>query len=1310
MSGDLIERDARAAEPRRAPAGGMRWLFALALVLAPLAAGAQQSGPGEGIGSARTRPTASQMRARTWDDRNGLPQNAVQAIAQSPDGYVWMGTQEGLARFDGVRFVTFDRNTDPALARPYVWALHADADNTLWIGTEEAGVIRKVGDRYEAFDTTRGLPHPWVTQIERGRSGTLWVGTMGGVGRMVGDRFEAIVEGLPAPGVSALLDDGARGVWVGTFGGLARIDARGVVSAAGAGLPPGPIWDIERDVDGSIVVAKPQGVFRLRGDVFEPVSGLVGIPIGVLEIAADGTMYGAAGGTLIKRDPDGTVTERVISTAGGPIVSDMTIDREGNVWVGTHGRGAARFRNTPFMPIGAAEGLSTDMVHAVFEDRSGGVWIGTGGFGVNHLHGAEVDTLTASGGQLAGNFVIGIREGRDGTIYVASNNGFSRIRNGVATVFGTDDGVPSQQVRDVLEARDGTLWLGLPNGLYRFGPGETRMYDRDDGLPDDFVLTLLEDADGAIWMGLRRGLARLRDGRIESWDTTDGMPDGGVGMIHRDRDGVIWMVGPGIGLVRLDPDARIRAYRQADGLCEDLTAGIVEDESGALWVSSNRGIFRLTRAELAAFDADSTARIPCKLYSRESGMRSREANSAVNPAAVRARDGRLWFPTTEGIVVVDPARLSLDLPPPPVLIEEVVADGRVVRGERPVIPAGARNVEIRFTALTFVSPELVRFRYMLDGYDRDWIEAGDRRTAFYTGLPPGSYTFRVMAANAEGTWNDTGDALELRVRALFWQTWWFRALVALALVGLLALAYRARVRQLTRRQHELEDLVFERSVAEARWRDLFENATDAVFTTDLGGRITAINRTAEEMTGRSRDELLEKHVTELLPPELRAGFAWPPASGPYPAACELRTKDGRALRVELSTRVLSENGAPVAVLAVCRDVREREKLEAQLRQAQKMEAVGQLAGGVAHDFNNLLTVIQGNGELLMSEFDGDDPRKQDLAQIVEAGHRASALTRQLLAFSRRQVDQPRVFELGGVVTGLEPMLRRLLGEKVAIAAIVPERAAHVRADPAQIEQVVINLAVNARDAMPDGGTLTIETTTSEIDEKAQWAGGPPAGRYALLSVRDTGMGIDAGTQARIFEPFFTTKEQGRGTGLGLSTVYGIVQNAGGHVRVYSKPGEGATFHVYLPLVNAAVDHPADARDVKVPGGSETILLVEDEDAVRALTARVLRRLGYTVVEARHGRDALARAEAHPAPIHLLLSDVVLPEMSGGRVAEALRARMPDLPVVFMSGYTDDEIVRADLDKPGTSFLQKPFTAAELAGCVRDVLEDSVRTT
>ena len=1264
----------------------------------------------EGVGAEGQRPTASQMRERSWDDRDGLPQNSVQAIAQTPDGYMWMGTQLGLARFDGARFVTFDADTDSALARPYIWALWADRDNTLWIGTEEAGVIRKRGDQYERFDTAQGLPSPWVTEIERSAGGTLWVGTFEGVGRMVGERFEAIdtSDGLPGSVVTSLLDDGEGGVWVGTVGGLARIDAQGRVQPVGPGLPQMPVWDLERDGEGRVLVSTPQGIFRSNGEGFEPHPDFGARPVGQLAVERDGTIWGAAGSVLHRIDGNGTVTSRVVNQEGGPFIADLLVDREGSVWIGTHGNGAVQFGSTLFMPVSQTEGLSSDMVFPVLEDRSGGMWIGTGGSGVTYMHDGIIDTLNAQNGQLTSNLVIALEEAPDGAIWIGGNFGMSRIVNGQATLYGPADGLPAPyQVRDVLQARDGTLWVASPSGLQRFSPGPQRLYTTADGLADDFVMTLLEDPDGTIWIGTRRGLSRMRDGRIESWTAEHGLPGAAdISILHRDREGALWLAGTALGLARMDANDRFRVYRVEDGLCEDNIAGLVEDERGFLWLSSNRGIFRVDPAEIEALDAGRIDRLPCHMYGRESGMRSREANGAVNPAGVRARDGRLWFPTTEGLVVIDPTRLSMDLAPPPVAIEEIVADDVQLAGETPVIPAGTRNLEIRYTALTFVSPELVRFRYKLEGFDPDWVEAGDRRIAYYTNLPPGDYEFRVIASNAEGTWNEEGAAIALRMRANFWQTLWFKALVALAALGVLALIYKLRVRSLERRQHELEDLVFERSSAEARWRDLFENATDAVFTTDLDGRVTAFNRTAEELTGWNREDVLGQHVGMLLPPDLREALVRPPPSGTHAREFELRSRDGRALRLELSTRVLKEGAAPVAVLAVCRDSREREALEGQLRQSQKMEAVGKLAGGVAHDFNNLLTVIQGTASCSWASSTPTIRAATTSRRSSRRRHRASALTRQLLAFSRKQVDQPRVFELGQLVAGLEPMLRRLLGEDVAHRPRLRPSARRRCAPIPRRSSRSSSTSRSTRATRCRGrGTLTIETQPRRARRGgAVRRAAPPAGRYVLLSVSDTGMGMDAATQARIFEPFFTTKEQGRGTGLGLSTVYGIVQQRGRPHPRRSRTGRGHRVP-HLPAARRRQGGRADRdRHAAAPRGTETILLVEDEDAVRALAARVLRRLGYTVIEARHGRDAITRAEGHPTKIDLLVSDVVLPEMGGGQVAETLRARNPDLPVLFMSGYTDDELVRDGLRSRGVEFLQKPFSAAQLAGCVRHVLD------
>ena len=385
---------------------------------------------------------------------------------------------------------------------------------------------------------------------------------------------------------------------------------------------------------------------------------------------------------------------------------------------------------------------------------------------------------------------------------------------------------------------------------------------------------------------------------------------------------------------------------------------------------------------------------------------------------------------------------------------------------------------------------------------------------------------------------------------------------------------------------------------------------------------------------------------------------------------------------------------------------ELSRTQEQLTQARKMEAVGRLAGGIAHDFNNLLTVMIGRSQLLLRRLGAQDPVRRDIELMEQTADRAADLTRQLLAFSRKQVLQPTVLDLNAVVANMAEMLRRLIGEDIALVTAFDPALGHVKADLGQIEQIVMNLAANARDAMSKGGRLTLETANAELDVAyARHHVDVRPGPHVMLAVSDTGIGMTPETQAQIFEPFFTTKEPGAGTGLGLATVYGIVKQSGGHIWVYSEPGRGTTFKIYLPRVQEAVD-PSAAR----PGlpesarGYETILLVEDELAVRELARDVLRAHGYTVLEAQHGREALRISERHSGPIHLMLTDVVMPEMRGQELANRLAALRPTMPVVYMSGYTDAAVVHHGVLDPGTIFLQKPFTPDALARKIRQVLD------
>jgi two-component system cell cycle sensor histidine kinase/response regulator CckA len=475
------------------------------------------------------------------------------------------------------------------------------------------------------------------------------------------------------------------------------------------------------------------------------------------------------------------------------------------------------------------------------------------------------------------------------------------------------------------------------------------------------------------------------------------------------------------------------------------------------------------------------------------------------------------------------------------------------------------------------------------------------------------------------------------------------------------------------------------------------------------------NKAAEEISGYSREEVVgHNKIWEWLYPdeeyrnEVMAKAATIIGKSEEEKGSEtiIRRKDGQSRIVSWNSRSLvDEEGNPIGSIAIGHDITGRKHLEEQLLQSQKMEAVGRLAGGIAHDFNNLLTVIIGFTELLLyRHLDDLSPLRGPLEEVQKAGKWAASLTHQLLAFSRKQVLQPKVLDLNAVVADTEKMLRRLIGEDIDLVTVLDPELGPVKVDPGQLEQVIMNLAVNARDAMPQGGKLTIETANVELDEAyARRHTSVQPGPYVMLAVSDTGIGMGKETQSHLFEPFFTTKE--KGIGLGLPTIYGIVKQSGGHIWVYSEPGLGTTFKVYLPRVEEAVEPPqpgtASAASLQ---GSETVLLVEDDGGVRMLVRDVLEISGYTVLEARHGEEALLICQQHSGPIHLMVTDVVMPGMSGRELAERLSPLYPEMKVLYISGYTEKGIVHHGVLDPATAFLQKPFTPNALAHKVRQVLD------
>jgi two-component system, cell cycle sensor histidine kinase and response regulator CckA len=503
--------------------------------------------------------------------------------------------------------------------------------------------------------------------------------------------------------------------------------------------------------------------------------------------------------------------------------------------------------------------------------------------------------------------------------------------------------------------------------------------------------------------------------------------------------------------------------------------------------------------------------------------------------------------------------------------------------------------------------------------------------------------------------------------------------------------------------------------SEEKYRNILETIADGYHEVDLAGNLTLVNDSLCEIMGYARSELLNMNYCELMD-EANARRTSQAYAEVYRTGnantgfdCEIIRKDGTKRKVSVSITLKQDSAhQPTGFRGVFRDVTEHRRLEEQLQQASKMEAIGRLAGGIAHDFNNLLTAVIGYANLVLPDIPKDDVKHERVAQIAHAADRAAALTRQLLAFSRKQVLDVKVININDVIQGMEEMLRRLIGEDVELVTQYRSSLGLVKADPGQIEQILLNLAVNARDAMPRGGKLTIETTNVLMDENFRRTHPEAeADLYVMFAVRDTGVGMDSETMAHMFDPFFTTKEKGLGTGLGLATVYGSVTQHQGHVVVESQPGNGASFKVYLPLVEEDLDATVatQVQDLKLDG-TETILVVEDEGAVRNLVCQALEMLGYSTLPARDPQQAIEISTSHDGPIHLLLSDVVLPQMDGRTLFNSISTARPDMKVLYVSGYTEDFIVHHGVLDRGVHFLAKPFAVETLASKVREILDES----
>lgn len=732
----------------------------------------------------------TQYALQVWTSDDGLPQNSIYVILQTRDGYLWLGTEEGLARFDGVRFTVYDKRNTPQIKANQVNALLEDREGNLWIGTQGGGVVRLHNGEFTSYTTKQGLSNDDVWSFCEDRSGAIWIGTSGGLNRFQNGNLKIYTtrDGLLDETVWCLYLDRDGILWIGTSGGLNRYkDERFASYTTKEGLSNDTVISLCQDSSGSLWIGTSGGgVDRLQDGklvTYSAKEGLANDTVVSLLQDGDGSLWiGTFGG--VSRFRNGNFVN--FTSAEGlsnEVVTSLYEDHEKSLWIGTQGGGLNRLQDGKFMDYTTREGLSNNTATSLIQDPDGSLWIGTYS-GLDRLQNRKLSIFTVKEG-LSNDNVRALYQDHAGTLWIGTyGGGLNRYRDGKFIAFTTKEGLSNDKVWSVTEDDEGNLWIGTSGGLNRYKDGKFTTFTTKDGLSNDHVWFLLPDHEGNLWIATFNGLNRLHRGRFTSFTTHNGLSSDNIISLYEDLEGSLWIGTQGGGLDRLK-NGKIFRYATANGLFDDTVFEIIEDRKQNLWMSCNKGIFHVSKKELNEFDAGRRKWIHSISYGKADGMKSQECDTG-SPAGCRTADGKLWFPTIEGVVMIDPENIRINRIPPPVIVESMIADGSTIpRQPGPngvTLGPGKEKFEFHYTALSFLAPQKVRFRYRLEGFDTDWVDAGTRRTAYYTNIKPGAYTFRVKACNNDGIWNEAGASVAFILKPHFYQTVWFYLLCGLSLI------------------------------------------------------------------------------------------------------------------------------------------------------------------------------------------------------------------------------------------------------------------------------------------------------------------------------------------------------------------------------------------------------------------------------------------------------------------------------------------------------------------------------------------------
>lgn len=1315
--------------------------------------------------------TIAQYAHDSWGPRDGLPEGSVLSLLPTSDGYLWIGTQTNLVRFDGLSFAAFEAGKLGLGQHSFGRDLFQSPDGAVWAGLI-GGVAKYSDGRFEFFDERQGLEHPFVYAIAPGASGSVWIGTGGtGVWRLehgVYTRHPAYESDPNLPGkINDLAWDASGALWVASDRGLTALGETTGNYTTQDGLPSNVVNCLRLRNSEDIWIGTRGGLAHWDGERFTTYTTAQGLPhddVTALLRDRDGNLWiGTRDGNLARMKG-----ERIESAEYGKEPENRGIfalaeDRDGSLWVGT-GRGLERLRNGAFVTFGRDEGMINQQVLNVCPRRAGGLWVldGSGALLVLEKHHAR---LVAPPGSISGEGMLGMLETEDGSLWIGGktltrfqDGRFTSFYNpagetsvlapdgsgilvaqtagdGSSTLWRHQDGkfaavptpVPLVHVQRLYHDRAGRLWISTGGiGILRIDRGGYRVFRRSDGLPHDVVYGMTEDESGTLWVATRGGMAMIRNDQVTS-------------------------LAPFSELPRHSP------------------LHVQKDDSGYLWVTADDGVYRISIAGLRArIEGRAQTAMPRK-FTTADGLQSVEV-SWRSSAQARTSDGKLWYATARGLSTVAPETIEASARLPRAEVDALLIGGaHASPSKSTIVREGRERIEIHFTAPILLRPDAVQFRFRLVGYDSDWVDVGNRRVAYYTNAPPGDYQFLVAARVEHGSWGPVSVPMRLRIEPRWHETRTAKLLVlGLGMLGLAGL-YRLRVRKLKQRESELvfkvakrtEELrkeILERRHAEEKVRRLneqleqrvrkrtsqYETAItalardidkrqqaeaaladekerlavtlrsigDGVITTSLEARVTLMNPVAERLTGWCAAEALDRPLAELF--VVRERLNREPIRNPV---AEVLDAGGAKTAVLSRVLLIAQNGqealldvsaAPIhdrhshviGAVLVFRDVTERTRVEESIQKSQKLEAVGLLAAGIAHDFNNLLTGIFGHIDLARATLPNDAPATTWLNDVTEVIDNARGLARQLLTFSTG--GRP-VFESHSLPELVRGSVRFILsGSNVLGDVETPDLLWPCDIDPLQIRQAIDNLVLNARQAMPSGGTVKIRANNLVLGEGEVL--GLEAGRYVELTVSDDGAGMSPEVQQRLFEPFFTTKPTG--TGLGLAGVRSIVSQHGGSVDFESVLGRGTTFRMRLRAATTeptkiALTRPSTS-ELRAPGNAR-ILSMDDESLIRKVTQLALSTSGYEVEAVASGEEAISlfqRAQRAGNPFDLVIFDLTVAGGMGGEEALVeIRALDPNIRAIATSGYSSGHIMANPSTYGFSAALPKPFTLTELSDAV-----------